>query len=114
MAAIRRGRSDIAAGRSKSHEEVEKMVESWRLHGLARRAAYSFQLIMSSDPRYFLSPLVPTFLSLPKEMPATPTCGKGYPSRRVVRGRRLRRVGVDDDDEGCAVRVVPLARIVTP
>jgi predicted transcriptional regulator len=29
MASIRRGRSDIAAGRSKSHEEVEQLVESW-------------------------------------------------------------------------------------
>ena len=29
MAAIRRGRADIAAGRSKSHEEVEQLVESW-------------------------------------------------------------------------------------
>jgi len=29
MAAIRRGRADIAAGRYKSHEEVERMVESW-------------------------------------------------------------------------------------
>lgn len=29
MAAIRRGRTDIAAGRSKSHEEVEHLVESW-------------------------------------------------------------------------------------
>jgi len=29
MASIRRGRSDIAAGRSKSQEEVEHLVESW-------------------------------------------------------------------------------------
>ncbi len=29
MAAIRRGRADVAAGRSKSHEEVEQLVESW-------------------------------------------------------------------------------------
>jgi predicted transcriptional regulator len=29
MASIRRGRADIAAGRSKSHEEVERLVESW-------------------------------------------------------------------------------------
>ena len=29
MASIRRGRADIAAGRSKSHEEVEQLVESW-------------------------------------------------------------------------------------
>jgi predicted transcriptional regulator len=29
MASIRRGRADIAAGRSKGHEEVGRMVESW-------------------------------------------------------------------------------------
>lgn len=29
MAAIRRGRTDIAAGRSKSHEEAERLFESW-------------------------------------------------------------------------------------
>jgi predicted transcriptional regulator len=29
MAAIRKGREDIAAGRTKTHEEVEKIVESW-------------------------------------------------------------------------------------
>lgn len=29
MAAIRRGRADIAAGRFKSQSEVEQMVESW-------------------------------------------------------------------------------------
>ena len=29
MASIRRGRADGAAGRSKSHEEVEQLVESW-------------------------------------------------------------------------------------
>jgi predicted transcriptional regulator len=29
MASIRRGRADIAAGRSKSHEEIEQLVESW-------------------------------------------------------------------------------------
>jgi predicted transcriptional regulator len=29
MAAIRRGRADIAAGRSMSHEEVEQAFESW-------------------------------------------------------------------------------------
>jgi len=29
MASIRRGRADIAAGRSKSHGEVEQLVESW-------------------------------------------------------------------------------------
>lgn len=29
MASIRRGRSDIAAGRFKNHEEVEQLVDSW-------------------------------------------------------------------------------------
>ena len=29
MAAVRRGRDDVSAGRTKTHEEVEKMVESW-------------------------------------------------------------------------------------
>lgn len=29
MAAIRRGRADIANGRSKSHEEVSQLVDSW-------------------------------------------------------------------------------------
>ena len=29
MAAIRRGRADIAAGRTKTQEEVEQLVESW-------------------------------------------------------------------------------------
>lgn len=29
MAAIRRGRADIAAGHSKSHEEVEQLFDSW-------------------------------------------------------------------------------------
>ncbi len=29
MAAIRRARSDISAGRSKSHQDVEQLVESW-------------------------------------------------------------------------------------
>ena len=29
MAAIRKGRADIEAGRSKPHEEVEKMAKSW-------------------------------------------------------------------------------------
>jgi predicted transcriptional regulator len=29
MAAVRRGRADIAAGRTKTHEEVKKLVESW-------------------------------------------------------------------------------------
>jgi len=29
MAAIRRGRGDIAAGRVKTHEEAEKLMESW-------------------------------------------------------------------------------------
>ena len=29
MAAVRRGRADIAAGRSKGHDEVEKLADSW-------------------------------------------------------------------------------------
>ena len=29
MAAVRRGRDDIAAGRTKTQEEVEQLVESW-------------------------------------------------------------------------------------
>ena len=29
MAAIRRGRADIAAGRIKTHEETEQLLESW-------------------------------------------------------------------------------------
>ena len=29
MASIRRGRADIVAGRSKSHEEVEQLADSW-------------------------------------------------------------------------------------
>ena len=29
MASIRRGRADIAGGRSKPHEEVEQLVDSW-------------------------------------------------------------------------------------
>ena len=29
MAAIRRGRNDVAAGRAKTHEETEQLVESW-------------------------------------------------------------------------------------
>ena len=29
MASIRRGRGDIAAGSSRSHEEVEQLAESW-------------------------------------------------------------------------------------
>jgi predicted transcriptional regulator len=29
MAAIRKGRENIAAGRTRTHEEVGKMVESW-------------------------------------------------------------------------------------
>jgi predicted transcriptional regulator len=29
MAAVRRGRSDMAAGRSKAHREVEDLLESW-------------------------------------------------------------------------------------
>ncbi|MBI3878785.1 MAG: hypothetical protein HY301_01810 [Verrucomicrobia bacterium] len=29
MAAVRRGRADVAAGRTKTHEEAEQLVESW-------------------------------------------------------------------------------------
>lgn len=29
MAAIRRGREDIAAGRTKTHEEAEKLFQTW-------------------------------------------------------------------------------------
>ena len=29
MASVRRGRADIAAGRTKSHEQAEQLVESW-------------------------------------------------------------------------------------
>jgi predicted transcriptional regulator len=29
VAAVRRGRADIAVGRSKTHAEVEQLVESW-------------------------------------------------------------------------------------
>lgn len=29
MAAIRRGRADVAAGRTKTHDEAERLVESW-------------------------------------------------------------------------------------
>lgn len=29
MAAIRRGRNDVAAGRTKTQQEAEKIVESW-------------------------------------------------------------------------------------
>ena len=29
MAAIRRGRADVTAGRTKSHVEVEQLLESW-------------------------------------------------------------------------------------
>lgn len=29
MAAVRRGRADVAAGRSKTHEEVQDLPESW-------------------------------------------------------------------------------------
>ncbi len=36
MASIRRGRADIAAGRSKSHEEVEQLVESWATTWISR------------------------------------------------------------------------------
>jgi predicted transcriptional regulator len=39
MASIRRGRSDIAAGRSKSHQEVEQLVEPWATAWLAEYQA---------------------------------------------------------------------------
>jgi predicted transcriptional regulator len=29
MAAVRRGRADIAAGRAKTHEEAQDLLESW-------------------------------------------------------------------------------------
>ena len=29
MAAVRRGRADVAAGRTKTHPEVEDLLESW-------------------------------------------------------------------------------------
>ena len=29
MAAIRRGRADVVAGRTKTHEEAEQLLESW-------------------------------------------------------------------------------------
>lgn len=29
MAAVRRGRNDVAAGRAKPHEEVQRIMESW-------------------------------------------------------------------------------------
>jgi predicted transcriptional regulator len=29
MAAVRRGRADVAAGRTKTHEETQKLFESW-------------------------------------------------------------------------------------
>jgi predicted transcriptional regulator len=29
MAAVRRGRADVAAGRTKTQQEVEQLVESW-------------------------------------------------------------------------------------
>ena len=29
MAAVRRGRADVAAGRTKTQQETEKLVESW-------------------------------------------------------------------------------------
>lgn len=32
LAAIRRGRDDIAAGRVKTQEEVKQLVESWSTH----------------------------------------------------------------------------------
>jgi predicted transcriptional regulator len=29
MASVRRGRADVAAGRTKTHKEAEKLLESW-------------------------------------------------------------------------------------
>ena len=29
MAAVRRGRADVAAGRTKTHEEAQELLESW-------------------------------------------------------------------------------------
>jgi predicted transcriptional regulator len=36
MAAIRRGRADIAAGRTKTQDEVEHLVASWFPHNLSQ------------------------------------------------------------------------------
>jgi predicted transcriptional regulator len=36
MAAIRRGRADIVADHSKSHQEVEQLVESWATEWTSR------------------------------------------------------------------------------
>ncbi len=36
MASIRRGRGDIASGRSKSHEEVRHLVNSWATEWTSR------------------------------------------------------------------------------
>ena len=36
MAAVRRGRDDIAAGRTKTHAEAEKLMESWATAWTAR------------------------------------------------------------------------------
>ena len=36
MNAVRRGRADIAAGRTKTQEEVERLVESWATKWTAR------------------------------------------------------------------------------
>jgi predicted transcriptional regulator len=36
IAAIRRGRADIAAGRFKTQKEVERLVESWATNWAAR------------------------------------------------------------------------------
>lgn len=36
MAAVRRGRDDIAAGGTKTQEEVEKLVESWATASTSR------------------------------------------------------------------------------
>jgi predicted transcriptional regulator len=36
MAAVRRGRRDVAAGRTKSHEEAQKLLESWAVAWTSR------------------------------------------------------------------------------
>ena len=36
MAAVRRGRADIAAGRTKSHAEAEQLLDSWASAWISR------------------------------------------------------------------------------
>jgi len=36
MAAVRRGRADVAAGRTKTQQEVEQLVESWATNGASK------------------------------------------------------------------------------